>query len=66
MAGLGVFGSKEIGKKYQKNKLLVFLLFAQVLSAKLPQSILLVLSTVFIVVASESVVHSVFRERLER
>ena len=46
--------------------MLVFQLFAQVLSANLPQPILLVLQTIFLLVASANVVHSNFKGGLER
>ena len=49
--------SRKLEKKSERNELLVFRLFAQVLSAKLTQGILFVLLTLFIVVARVSVVH---------
>ena len=61
MAGACFFSIKEIEKKNEKNELLVYRLFAQVSSAKLPQRILLVLWTILILNASASVVHSNFR-----
>ena len=58
MAGLRFFSvSRKLEKKSERNELLVFRLFAQVLSAKLTQGILFVLLTLFIVVARVSVVY---------